>query len=184
MSLLPALIIAPLFAATFSSAVISAEKKLVKDEKNYALLQAAYLYNIAQFISWPEQQLNQPFRLCLFGKQTSNLQPHFAKAFEQRLLGQRKINVLPISTDMPLPDCHLIYLTSDAEIPPASITDNAEILRISAPEVSVSSSALFDLHIESGRIIIYYNSAAQTTFKLPINTALLRITKPRPGAKP
>jgi len=41
----------------------------------------------------------------------------------------------------------------------------------------IMSSVLFGLSVESGRIIINYHAAANSDFRLPINTALLRITR-------
>ena len=167
-----------LLAATLSFAALSAEKKSVKNQQEYALLQAAYLFNIAKFISWPVQQPQQPLKICLLGDEAAELQVHFLNAFKQRTLGERKVDTVALATNTELITCNLIYLTSDsvAELPQTK--DFSDILTVSSPEVTAVKSALFDLRLESGRIFIYYNKAAQTRFQLPINTALLRITKP------
>ncbi|WP_019676520.1 YfiR family protein [Arsukibacterium perlucidum] len=182
MSLLRTLKLAPVFAAVLSSVVLAAEQKLAVDEEKYAMLQAAYLFNIAKFISWPEHQQKQPFRLCLLGEHTSKLYPYFSKAFEKRPLGQRQIEVHPLAADSELPSCQLVYLTSDSPLPLLVI--KPDILRVTAPGVAVTGSVLFDLSMEAGRIIIYHNQAAQAEFQLPINTALLRVTRPLPGGIP
>lgn len=176
--LLHIVIFLTLLAATISFAALSADQKSVKNQKDYALLQAAYLFNIAKFISWPEQQPQQPLKICLLGDSADELQIHFLKAFKQRTLGERKVETFAVTTDTELITCDLIYLTSDsvAELPQTK--HFLDILAVSSPEVTAVKSALFDLRLESGRIVIYYNKAAQTRFQLPINTALLRITKP------
>lgn len=181
MSLLRTLKLAPIFAAVLSSAVISGEQKLVVDEEKYVILQAAYLFNIAQYISWPEQQQNQPFRLCLLGEHTSKLYPYFIKAFKQRSLGKRQIEVHLLPANDELPSCQLVYITSNSSVPLPLAAVKPDTLRVTAPGVAVNGSVLFDLSIESGRIIIYHNQAAQAEFQLPINTALLRVTRPHPG---
>ena len=184
MSLLRTLKLAPVFAAVLSSVVLAGEQKLAIDEEKYAMLQAAYLFNIAKFISWPEHQQNQPFRLCLLGEHTSKLYPYFSKAFEQRPLGQRQIEVHPLAADSELPSCQLVYLTSDSSSPLPLLAIKPAPLRVTAPGVAVTGSVLFDLSMEAGRIIIYHNQAAQAEFQLPINTALLRVTRPLPGGIP
>ncbi|WP_460859267.1 YfiR family protein [Rheinheimera gaetbuli] len=178
MKVLHIVIFITLLTATFSFAALAAEQKSVKNQKDYALLQAAYLFNIAKFISWPAQHQQQPLKICLLGDAAAELQVHFSDAFKQRTLGERKVETFAVTTKTELSTCNLIYLTSDsvAELPPTK--DYSNILAVSSPEVTAVKSALFDLRLESGRIFIYYNKAAQTRFQLPINTALLRITKP------
>lgn len=162
--------------------VVSAQPKTVDNEQNYALLQAAYLYNIAQFISWPEQDQQRPLHLCLFGELTSQYQPHFAAAFAERQLGGRQISIEAIDTVQDIYRCDVVYQTSNAALLLSSLHETPHILRINAPGVVLPGSALFDLKLEAGRLTIYYNSALQPAFKLPINTALLRITKAGRGS--
>ncbi|WP_333608653.1 YfiR family protein [Arsukibacterium sp.] len=188
MSLLRSLKLAPVLAAVFSSAAFSVELKRAVDEEKFAVLQAAYLYNIAKFISWPEQQQHQPFRLCLLGEKSSTLDPYFKKAFEQRPLGPRQIEVHSLTAAYELQSCQLVYITANAPSPLPLVALKPDALRVTAPGVAVTDSVLFDLSLEAGRIIIYHNQAAQNEFQLPINTALLRVTRPLPvvisGAKP
>ncbi|WP_423187908.1 YfiR family protein [Alishewanella sp. d11] len=165
-----------------NSTAISAPQKTVDNEQNYALLQAAYLYNIAKFISWPEQDKARPLQLCLFGELTNQYQPHFVIAFAERQLAGRQISIEAIANAQDINRCDVVYQTTNAHLLQSSIPDTPHILRINAPGVSLPGSALFDLKLEAGRLIIYYNSALQPSFKLPINTALLRITQAGQGS--
>lgn len=165
-----------------NSTVVSAQHKTVDNEQSYALLQAAYLYNIAQFISWPEQDQQRPLNLCLFGELTSQYQPHFAAAFAKRQLGGRQISIEAIDAAQDIYRCDVVYQTTNAAVLLSSLHETPHILRINAPGVVLPGSALFDLKLESGKLAIYYNSALQPAFKLPINTALLRITKAGRGS--
>jgi len=160
-----------------STTVFSAEQKIVMDDKKYVVLQAAYLFNIAKFISWPAQQQEQPFRVCLIGEQSNSLEPLFREAFHQRLLEKRKIEVHRWANNDPMLDCQLVYFTSTPPTSLPAIATKAETLRIAAPGVLINNSVLFGLSVESGRIIINYHAAANGDFRLPINTALLRITR-------
>jgi len=172
------------FTVMLSHAVFSAEQKAVTDDKQYVMLQAAYLYNIARYISWPEQQQDQPFRVCLFGEQSDTQKQLFTDAFHQRTLGKRNIEVHRLAANHQQPSCQLVYLTSPvtSSLPP--IASEPDTLRIAAPGVLMSPSVLFGLTVESGRLIIYYNAAANSEFSQPINTALLRITRAVSGGTP
>jgi hypothetical protein len=170
--------------ALLSNAVFSAERKIVMDENKYVELQAAYLFNIAKFISWPEQQQEQPFRICLHGEQSNTHQQLFTDAFSRHFIGKRKIEVHQLASNNQLLSCQLVYLTSTPTTSLPSVAAEQDTLRIAAPGVLISQSVLFGLTVESGRIVIYYNIAANSEFQQPINTALLRITRAVPGGTP
>ena len=172
------------FTVMLSHAVFSAEQKIVVDDNKYVVLQAAYLFNIAKFISWPEQQENQPFRVCLLWEQSNTLQQLFTDAFHQRLLGKRTIEVHRLADNQDQQSCQLVYLTSTPKSSLPPIATEQQTLRIAAPGVLISRSVLFGLKVESGRLNIYYNAAANDQFTQPINTALLRITRPVTGGTP
>lgn len=184
MKLLYLFVVIAVFAVPSSVAVQSSEQKSVKSAKEYALLQAAYLFNIAKFIDWPEDLQHPSFKVCLYGESADQLENHFTAAFQKRLLGQRVVETKLAANRQDLSNCHVIYLTSNEVAELSAINDLSDILIVSSPEVTIVSSALFALRLESDRISIYYNKSAQEHFRLPISTALLRITTPVQGAHP
>lgn len=149
------------------------------DEVRFINLQAAYLYNIAKLIKWPNLESQEAFNMCLPDGANDTLYQSLQTGVDKRRIQDKPIVVKRTRS---LSGCHLVYLvgqldslTSDAQ----SHLQDAYMLRIASPTVEDNPYALVSLVLEEGRIALYINGNELSRSELTINPALLSIARPR-----
>ena len=75
-------------------------------------LKAAFLFNFAKFIDWPQSAFanpQSPFTICIFGKDPfgSSLDEALAK----KTIGDRSISILRTKDKMELKHCHIVFVS-------------------------------------------------------------------------
>jgi len=157
------------------------------DNSTYNKVQAAYIYKIANFVSWPTGLDSEHFNICIL-ESNGNL-----ASFIRDAIGNRTVNQLPVvvaqisaeyllsSTD--LPPCHLVYLLQPltAEIIHSvnHNSSNRPVLWVTAPEVDGRGTVLFELVREGARMLIYVNREQLDSSELLVESALLSVARPR-----
>ena len=126
----------------------------------YNKVQAAYIYKIANFVTWPDSELDSVFTICIVEKSES-LAVVLRQATSSRNIQKLPVKVLSFSLtqlETVSPDvrqCRLIYLHDQLEsktmdsLHSAAVEDDP-VLWISSPEVQADGSALFELEVEGG----------------------------------
>lgn len=154
----------------------------------YNKVQAAYIYKIASFVTWPDP-LASPFIICIVGKDEA-LAAVLRQATTSRNIQKLPVDVLnfPLSAlaaaGTALKSCQLIYWLDQPAagnldmVRGAGDTDGS-VLWISAPEVQTEGNAMFELEVEDGRIVIYINRKRLSASKLVVAPPLLSVARPR-----
>ncbi|RLT94780.1 YfiR family protein [Ketobacter sp.] len=155
----------------------------------YNKVQAAYIYKIASYVTWPDAGSESAFTICIV-EQGEALAKVLREATASRNIQQLPVNVLSFSNHAPPPaasefrHCRLVYLYQ----PPAGKTlawlqslaeGEASVLWIASPEVEADSHALFALEIERGRMVIYLNRERLSASDLVVAAPLLSVARPR-----
>lgn len=154
----------------------------------YNKVQAAYIYKIANFVTWPDS-LASSFIICIVGKNDS-LASILRQATSSRSIQKRPVDVLSFplsvmaSNGAELKGCQLIYWLdkppgSNIEALLSALNGSNNMLFISAPEVQMDGNALFELEVEEGRIVIYINRKRLSASKLVVAPPLLSVARPR-----
>ncbi|MEE2729608.1 MAG: YfiR family protein [Pseudomonadota bacterium] len=155
----------------------------------YNQVQAAYIYKIASYVTWPDPVGEPSFTICII-EQGQVLAEVLRQATARRNIQQMPVSVLSFSGHSPpaaateFKHCQLVYLYQ----PPAAKTlaglqrlvqDDASVLWITSPEVEADSHALFALEIEGGRMVIYINRERLSVSDLVVAAPLLSVARPR-----
>jgi len=159
------------------------------DAQKFATVQAAYIYNLARFVQWPQQPAGT-FHICLLGQVQQLLLQQLQKGVKGKT-----IHALPVKIDvitqaalqadpagLRLQHCQVLYLTQDpddhgfASLPQLSAQ---HILRIASPELRQNSYSQVDLVLENDRIQLYLNGQSLQQSGLQVSPALLSIARQR-----
>lgn len=154
----------------------------------YNKVQAAYIYKIASFVTWPDP-LASPFIICIVGKDEA-LATVLRQATTSRNIQKLPVDVLnfPLSTlaaaRSQLKSCQLVYwldqpAAGNLDMVRSEGNRDGSVLWISAPEVQTEGNAMFELEVEDGRIVIYINRKRLSASKLVVAPPLLSVARPR-----
>lgn len=171
-----------------SSLLISVTYSQPVETIAYNKVQAAYIYKIANFVTWPDS-IASSFIICTVGKGDA-LAAVLRQATASRSIQKRPVNVLsfPVSAlasnDGELKECQLIYWLDkpaggDWEAMLTALNGSNTMLFISAPDVQMDGNALFELEVEDGRIVIYINRKRLSASSLVVAPPLLSVARPR-----
>lgn len=157
------------------------------DNSNYNKVQAAYIYKIANFVSWPNGIDSENFNICVL-EPNDNVTPFIRDAIGSRTINQLPVVVAQINTDYLLsnseiPPCHLVYLlqplTAEVILGVNNKNDSRPVLWVTAPEVDAQGSVLFELVLEGPRMVIFVNREQLDSSNLLVESALLSVARPR-----
>ncbi len=137
-------------------------------------LKAAYLYNIALFVEWPEHHRRTTFDICQYGADA--LGPG-GLALAKRALHGRPVIVRVVS-GAPVKDCDLLYIPSvqktDLRELMASL-DGDCVLTVSDIPDAIQQGVAIGLLKERKKIVFEVNLAATGAAELTIGARLLNL---------
>lgn len=171
-------------ALTTHSHALSAQQISI-DTERFAALQAAYVFNIAKFFTWPDDTVSQDFVLCLFGDAELALLQQLQKGTENRTLHQLPVKVYHLNVDELVHTnvaCQILYL---AQVPDSqqlqllTLHFGNGVLKIAAPDVNGDGLALIELALEQNRLVLYLNAAALARSELKASPSFLSVAKQR-----
>jgi hypothetical protein len=160
------------------------------DLSAYNRLQAAYIFKIANYVAWPNDQSFSDFSICVV-EDDSALSLFLRDAIGKRKIGKRDIQVISLTTSefysaaesLGL-QCQMVYLNQ--EVSPEALAPKLKqmeakpaILWVASPNITTLPGVLFDLVVENGRIVIYINKVELSQSGLSISAALLSVARPR-----
>lgn len=159
------------------------------DQQKFIGVQAAYIFNLARFVQWP--QLNgSSFQICLLGQSQPKLTNQLQQGTKDKTIQSLPVHILALDpAEISLAEageqlqlCRVLYLTADpsdmgwTELPQLN---QPHILRIAAPQLAANPYSQVDLVFEQGRILLYVNSDSLQQSGLQVNPALLSIARQR-----
>ncbi len=124
------------FAALYLIALFAATGRQTQaaDSLSEAQIKAAYLYNFAKFVEWPDTAApaSTDINLCVIG---NNVLDGALQALDGRKAGERSLKVTPHSpADTSLAECHLLYVGVSEQqrmVPILKNLGNAPVLTLS-----------------------------------------------------
>lgn len=158
------------------------------DYSAYNKLQAAYIYKIASFVTWPADAHSSRFTICILEADES-LSSGLRTAIAGRAIGQAPITVLSLTlnqlrqTPLQQHECKMVYLNQKAKQDDIASwsehNSHVPVLWVSSPEVSAPPGVLFELELEAEKIVIYINKNELGSSQLVVAPPLLSVARPR-----
>ena len=144
-------------------------------------LKAAFLYNFAKFVDWPESSVANPesaFAVCVLGKDP------FGQLLDDTLLNKkiadRRVVVERLKDKSEARRCQMVFVSA-AEGPnlPAILdaTKGASVLLVGDTPDFAASGGTIEFTLEDGRIRFIINTDAADRAKLRVDSKLLALAK-------
>lgn len=160
--------------------VLSAPLTLRAQSKEYQI-KAAFVYNFAQFVLWPESVFTnaaQPFQIGILGENP------FGKALEETVKGEtikgHPIVVVESSRVEKLAGCQIIFVTKSAAAHPDDIfqkLDSRPVLTVSEDPGFIQHGGIINLYRDGPKVHFEINPDAAEKKGLKLGSELLSVGK-------
>lgn len=145
-------------------------------------VKAAYLYNFAKFVEWPEEAFSSStaaIRLCIWDDR--QFETDVNQIVYGKVLGGRSIDVLGTHSMEQLRSCHILFVSSTHEREARRILDvlrEASVLTVSDMKGFVANGGIINFVLDEGeRVQFEINHKAATRAGLRISSRLLGVAK-------
>jgi len=179
-TLLPAALIFVLGSPGFSANTAATERAVSEYE-----VKAAYVYNFAKFVDWPENAfllINSPITIGIIGDvEFGNL---LEKTVKDRMIQERSIRIQAMKWPADLRGCHIVYVGASEQRRFQQIAEsvrNSPVLTITEAEDTSQDKGILNLFIEGGKVQFEVNSARAEQARLKISSKLLRLARGAAG---
>ena len=161
-------------------ALVALSAKAQAGSVDEASVKAAYLYNFAKFVGWPEEAGNPgtPLVIAVFGKDA------FGAVLKQTVRGEtvngRVISVQSVNRIEDLRPCHILFFGSSNKKRLGEIlraTEGAGILTVGETDEFIQLGGVIVFVPEGNKIRFEINLGAARRNRLTISARLLRVAK-------
>ena len=167
-----------LAAAMLVGGRASAQESIEKDVK------AAYLYNFAKFVEWPDAaNTSKEFRICVVGD------PAFAMALDRIIVGENAAGRQLVRADAASPDaaraCQILYIgrqLSDGGDLLLGAVRRSPVLTVGESSTFLDRGGVIRFVTVDGRVRFDINPAAADLAGVRISSKLLRVARSLKGA--
>lgn len=170
-------------AAVSNTPVVRAQ---VLDEVKALKVKAAYLYNFAKFVTWPETAFatdTSPLVIGVFGD--NRISAIVEQTVRGKTVGKRSVHVRRVSVSdlrgvVALRSCHIVYVGASRPGRLEAVLrslDRAPVLVVGESRRSTRAGAMIGLVIKDGRIAFEINRVASERCRLKISAKLLKLGK-------
>lgn len=154
--------------------------RLVAQGASEPTLKAAFLYNFVKFAEWPAEVWapNMPLTLCVLGDEA--VQSELERSVKGHTVGERPLNVIPVSIDGALRSCHLLYVTGLDRRRLAHViaqVKEAPVFTVSDTDAFAALGGISQLFVENGKMKFAINPASALRARLRISSKLLALAK-------
>lgn len=141
-------------------------------------VKAAFLFNFARFVEWPEGTSLEDLRICIVGADP------FGTAFETVLgqsTGRQPVQVEHLTAgDLPAGDCHILFVSGSESRQLANILRRGgqkPVLTVSDIDGFAQAGGMVGFIIRNNKIRFQINTAAAARADLRLSAKLLRLAE-------
>jgi len=144
-------------------------------------VKAAYLYNFAQFATWPAAAFDGPagpLRICTVGED-GKLGPLLAETLGNESVGGHPLTLLRNPPVGDLPRCHLLFISAATRDPGTILAQVsvAPVLTVGDGEGFTRRGGMLEFVRESGRIRFDVNLPAAAARGITLSARLLQVAR-------
>jgi len=139
-------------------------------------VKAAFLYNFAKFVEWPEGTFSgaaDPIALCVLNENPFGTL--LEDAVRDKTVNGRQIAVREAKTLSAAARCHIVFLASGSLDEHLRALVNQPILTVSDAESAVERGAIIGLKLEERRVRFEVNLVSARKARLKLSSQLLKI---------
>jgi len=144
-----------------------------------SVLKAAFLYNFAKFVEWPEQALShesEPFTICLIGE------PRMAEAtnefIKDKQVHGRMVVSRAVASVADVRGCHLLFVDASAQHVEELMTNGSTalpMLTVGESDQFLAQGGMIKLFVDHGKMRFAISPRAAERAQLKISSKLLTL---------
>ncbi len=142
-------------------------------------LRAAFLYQLAQYITWPQTAPSkEPFRICVYGY--TGFSSTLESAVGGKRIDNRPVRVLNLKRPDEIAQCQMVYLGFDDRREIAEFVGRwsyPRVLMVGESEGFAELGGMVNLVLDAGRVNFEVNLAATRRAGVSLRSQLLRFAK-------
>jgi hypothetical protein len=144
-------------------------------------VKAAYLYNFAKFVEWPEQAFansTAAIRLCVLNDRLFEADVH--QVVNGKVLGGRPIDVIGVQALEQLRSCHILFINLSDSREARRILEGlrgASVLTVAEMKGFVADGGIINFVLQDDRVQFEVNHRAANRVGLRISSRLLGVAK-------
>jgi len=144
-------------------------------------LKAAFLFNFAKFIEWPQDAFagpQSPFAICVFGKDPFG--NSLDEVLANKTVGDRSISIQRTKAIAELRHCQIVFVSHPETERVADIVgalEGTNVLLVGESEGFAASGGMIEFTLEQGRVRFSINPDAAEHANLRFSSKLLALAK-------
>lgn len=144
-------------------------------------LKAAYLFNFAKFVAWPEDRFDSdsaPLIFCMVGKDP--LKGALGRITSGRSVQGRQIKIQKYASPAAANECHILFIESVVSDQPADVLkkyDGGGVLTVGEAAGFAQLGGVANFYIEGKKVRFEINKQAAQDQRLRISSRLLKLAR-------
>ncbi len=141
-------------------------------------LKAAFLYNFALFVEWPEEARKGPLLICVLG--TDPFGEVLPATLRSKTANGRKLRSAVAVTAAEIAPCSVLYVPAAESATHRRILDTLAgrpILTVGESEEFLDAGGIIRLFLDGGRLRFEVNAAAAERSRLKVSAQLLELSR-------
>jgi hypothetical protein len=161
-------------STALSRAAVSAQSPISESQ-----VKAAYLYNFAKFIAWPDQSFgggNAPLEICVLND--SSFESTLKGIVSLRSIDNHPVQVVHIDTSANIHSCHILFIRSALNRDTRGMIEslrNSGIVTVGEADGFLEEGGIIRFALQDGRVQFQVNLKAATEAGLHISSRLLSV---------
>jgi len=151
------------------------------DDARVAAVKAAFVFNFAKFVNWPDARLRTSDNQMVFCVQRDDLDYRVVKDLEHKSINDRNVTVRILEPRTGIPDCHLLFLSggvSDSEFDQlVKYATGLNVLLVSDMPDFAERGGHIALITDQNRLRFKINLGATTGAGLKVSSKLLQLAE-------
>jgi hypothetical protein len=143
-------------------------------------LKGAFLFNFARFTEWPPDVLHadSAVNACVLGDRAVG--DVLARTVKGKSLAGHAVTVNVLAPDVPIPSCHLLYLSGVGEKRTAEIVStlrDVPVLTVSDADAFTKRGGIIQIFVDSGKMKFRINARSAKRARLQLSSRLLALAE-------
>ena len=140
-------------------------------------VKAAFIYNFAKFVEWPDESHFRVLTLCILGEDS------FCAAIDTikgKFVRGKKLQVKRVKSIQDLKDCNILFITSSEKHNLSHLVDaldGSSILTIGDTEGFTEQGVIINLYIDNNKVRFKINIEAAKRANLKLSSRLLKLAE-------
>jgi hypothetical protein len=144
-------------------------------------LKAAFLFNFAKFVEWPEGAFSEPKAPLVIGVLGENpFGEHLERTVRGKTINGRPLTVRELHSPTEARDCHILFISNDEKPRLQKVFESlrgASVLTVGETEHFIDAGGMINFVLESGKIRFQVNDVAAKSARLKISSKLLSLAQ-------